>query len=155
MDADFVFRGQYIAAWPLRAKESSLLLPLPPPGVANSRIVVHSESDPPGCVVGTSQNGPGAGTNGTGSTRALSRNIGSSATHEKNSLEGEWAVPIRNAFFIKLGRGGRWEKDSVERGLMRIGGTKSHWPRSTPESGKISSVEFVKIWPIQVRPSVT
>ena len=72
MDADFVFRGQYIAAWPLRAKESSLLLPLPPPGVANSRIVVHSESDPPGCVVGTSQNGPGAGTNGTCSTRALS-----------------------------------------------------------------------------------
>jgi hypothetical protein len=42
-------------------------------------------------------------------------------THEQNSLERERAVPIRNAFFIKLGRRGRWEKDSIDRGLMRIG----------------------------------
>jgi hypothetical protein len=43
------------------------------------------------------------------------------ATSEINSPEREWAVPIKNAFFVKLGRGGQWEKDSVERGLMRIG----------------------------------
>jgi hypothetical protein len=43
------------------------------------------------------------------------------AAHEKNSVKGGWAVPIRNAFFIKLGRGGKWEKDSIDRGLMRIG----------------------------------
>jgi hypothetical protein len=31
------------------------------------------------------------------------------------------SISIKNAFFIKLGRGGSWEKDSIDHDLMRIG----------------------------------
>lgn len=40
---------------------------------------------------------------------------------KKISSRGKRAVQIQNAFYIKLGSGGKWEKDSVEHGLMRIG----------------------------------
>ncbi len=43
------------------------------------------------------------------------------AAQKKSSIEKEGAVQLRHAFFIKLGKGGKWEKDSVEHGLMRIG----------------------------------
>jgi hypothetical protein len=42
-------------------------------------------------------------------------------TRRKAVAEGPQAVKIRNAFYIKLGRGGKWEADSLARGLMRIG----------------------------------
>ena len=43
------------------------------------------------------------------------------AAQRGNSFEAKRAIQIRNAFFVKLGAGGKWEKDSIEHGLMRIG----------------------------------
>jgi hypothetical protein len=37
-------------------------------------------------------------------------------------------IAFRNAYYIKLGRGGCWEKDSLSRSLLRIG-----WPNQTLE----------------------
>jgi len=37
-------------------------------------------------------------------------------------------LTFRNAFYIKLGRGGCWEEDSISRSLLRIG-----WPKQTLE----------------------
>jgi hypothetical protein len=42
-------------------------------------------------------------------------------TKRKTIAEGIRAGKIRNAYYIKLGRGGKWEDDSIRRGLMRIG----------------------------------
>lgn len=33
---------------------------------------------------------------------------------------GKQPVKVKQAFFVKLGRAGQWEKDSIEHGLMRI-----------------------------------
>ena len=42
-------------------------------------------------------------------------------SRRKAVAEGSQAVKIRHAFYIKLGRGGTWEADSLAWGLMRIG----------------------------------
>lgn len=31
------------------------------------------------------------------------------------------AIDFRNAYYIKLGRGGMWEADSIESGKLRLG----------------------------------
>jgi hypothetical protein len=41
---------------------------------------------------------------------------------QSNSVENPTqAIEIQNAFFIKLGQGGKWEAESIERGVARIG----------------------------------
>jgi restriction endonuclease len=58
--------------------------------------------------------------------------------HRPEKLAGE-PIQIRRAFYIKLGRGGEWEADSLARNIMRIG-----WPNNSLEdinSGNWDAIE--------------